>query len=440
MFPKQIKYIIGNEAAERYSFYGMKSILVVFMTTSLLMDKNQAVSNYHIFSAACYLTPLFGAWLADRYLGKYKTIMTLSLFYCVGHGILSIWENALGLTIGLGFIALGAGGIKPCVSAHVGDQFQAGQEALLRKVFDLFYWMINFGSFFSTLLTPWTYQKYGAGVAFGIPGILMALATLIFWMGRKYYVHVPPSGPNPHSFWIILKNILIHGKEKALQIHGQQKMEGVKAVFGVMSIFVWITLFWSLFEQHGSTWTLQAQQMDRQIAGFQLHEAQIQALNPIIVLLFIPLFSLVIYPTIEKLGIRLTPLRKMSSGMILAGSAFAFAAFIQQKLELGQNVSVLWQVVSYGLITSSEILVSITGLEFAYTQAPREMKSTVMSLFFITVFLGNTLTAIMSKLNTFPVASSSYFLFFAGLMLLAGILFSINAHFYKMRNYMEQKA
>lgn len=437
MFPKQIKYIVGNEAAERYSYYGMKSILVVFMTSFLLIDKNKAVSDYHLFSAACYLTPLFGAWLADRFLGKYKTIMLLSLFYCLGHAVLAIWENQLGLYWGLGLIAIGSGGIKPCVSAHVGDQFIKGQESLLRKVFDLFYWMINFGSFFSTLITPWTYKAYGPQIAFGIPGILMAIATFIFWLGRHHYVHVPPSGPNPHSFWIILKNILLKGWNQATAIHNESRMEGAKSILGVMGIFIWITIFWALFDQHGSTWTLQAQQMNRAFLGFELHEAQIQALNPVLVLTLIPFFSFIIYPSIEKLGIPLNPLRKMSAGMIMAGSAFAFSAIIQQWLEAGQNVSVGWQIVSYALMTCSEILVSITGLEFAYTQAPREMKSTVMSLFFLTVFFGNMLTAMISGLNTFAVGSSAYFWFFAGLMLVAGLLFATTARFYKLRNYME---
>lgn len=438
MFPKQIKYIVSNEAAERYSFYGMKSILVIYMTLFLAMEKKQAVADYHFFSAACYLTPLLGAWLSDRFLGKYKTIISLSLLYCLGHAILAIWETKLGLYWGLGFIALGAGGIKPCVSAHVGDQFKRGQEEALRKVFNLFYWMINFGSFFSTLLTPWTYQKYGPKIAFGIPGVLMALATFVFWLGKKYYVHVPPSGPNPNSFWIVLWNAITKGWNKAQEKHGLANIEGAKAIIGVMGIFIWLTLFWALFDQHGSTWTLQAQQMNRVFLGIEIHEAQIQALNPIMVLLFIPLFTFIIYPTVEKIGIKLTPLRKMSAGMIIAGSAFAVSAIIQQWLESGALVSVGWQTLSYALMTVSEVLVSITGLEFAYTQAPREMKSTVMSLFFLTVFFGNMLTAVMSSLNTFPVASSSYFWFFSVLMLAAGLLFALSTRFYKIRNYMEQ--
>src|SRR5476649_2386701 len=121
--PPQIKFIVGNEAAERFSFYGMRSILTLFLTGYMMMTVPNAEATYHWFVAACYFLPLFGAYISDRYLGKYKTIFYLSLFYCAGHAVLSLWESHTGVYLGLGLIALGAGGIKPCVSAHVGDQF-----------------------------------------------------------------------------------------------------------------------------------------------------------------------------------------------------------------------------------------------------------------------------------------------------------------------------
>ena len=177
-FPSQIKYIVGNEACERYSYYGMRSILTVFMIQVLLMQEAEATSTYHLFAGACYLFPLLGAYISDRIWGKYKTILNLSLVYCLGHAVLAIWETKLGLYWGLGLIALVSGGIKPCVSAHVGDQFKANQSHMLKKVYELFYFMINFGSFFSTLITPWTLKTYGPSIAFGIPGVLMLIALI----------------------------------------------------------------------------------------------------------------------------------------------------------------------------------------------------------------------------------------------------------------------
>ncbi|MBK7963676.1 MAG: hypothetical protein IPK04_22245 [Bdellovibrionales bacterium] len=120
---------------------------MVFMTQQLLMAKGDAVAYYHSFTAACYLLPIVGAYISDRYLGKYKTIISLSMVYCLGHLVLALFESRLGLLFGLTFIAIGSGGIKPCVSAHVGDQFRSDQERN-GKYFNLFYFMINFGTFF----------------------------------------------------------------------------------------------------------------------------------------------------------------------------------------------------------------------------------------------------------------------------------------------------
>ena len=222
-WPPQIKYIIGNEAAERFSYYGMRSILALYITSALMQTKDRATSIIHLFVFVNYFLPLFGAWLSDRIWGRYKTILWISLFYCVGHGVLALSdlfpspEAKLNcLYLGLGLIAFGSGGIKPCVSAFMGDQFAADQGHLMRKAYAAFYFSINFGSFFSFLIIPWIAAKQvalaadanffdrilwqmkqsgfnGYSWAFGVPGILMALATLVFWLGTKHYVRKPPA-------------------------------------------------------------------------------------------------------------------------------------------------------------------------------------------------------------------------------------------------------
>jgi POT family proton-dependent oligopeptide transporter len=444
-FPPQIKYIVGNEGCERFSYYGMRAILTVFMVTHLMMPKNEATEIYHHFAGACYLTPLLGAWISDRFWGKYKTIMTLSLVYCLGHAVLAIWDGRTALYWGLGLIALGAGGIKPCVSAHVGDQFTDKNKHLVPKIFDVFYFAINFGSFFSTLLTPWVLVKYGPAWAFGIPGILMFLATIVFWMGRKKYVHVPPTGKTGKSgflpiFWYALTN---QGKKKAggdffsaaSGRYAADEVEGARAAKDVFVVFAAISAFWALFDQHGSSWVLQAQQMDLNWMGIKFEASQISALNPIMVMVMIPLFAKFIYPAVEKRGIKATPLRRMSTGMVVTASSFVAAALIQASLDGGHKLSVGWQFVPYLLITAAEIMVSITGLEFAYTQAPRQMKSTIMSFWFLTVFAGNELTAWIARINKFQGAA--FFWFFAVLMAAFAGLFIWTASRYKVREYLE---
>ena len=197
--PKGIPYIIANEAAERFSFYGMKAILVVYMTQYLhitqgeinLSEENAKVY-FHLFSSAVYFFPVIGALISDIFFGKFKTIIFLSIVYCLGHFVLAVDPSKLGLVIGLSLIAIGSGGIKPCVSAHVGDQFGQTNSFLLSKVYGWFYISINLGAFISTLLIPYCLKHYSAHVAFGIPGLFMLLATLFFWMGRFKFIHIKP--------------------------------------------------------------------------------------------------------------------------------------------------------------------------------------------------------------------------------------------------------
>ncbi|MBI4405035.1 MAG: POT family MFS transporter [Deltaproteobacteria bacterium] len=442
-FPPQIKYIVGNEAAERFSFYGMRAILVVFMIQYLLMPESESKGLYHLFVSACYFTPLLGGYLADRYWGKYKTIMLLSLFYCAGHAALALFDGKPGMYAGLALIAFGAGGIKPCVSANVGDQFTKENSHLIKKVFDLFYFAINFGAFFSTLLIPKVLSVYGHRWAFGIPGILMGIATLVFWMGRKQYVYVPPTGKQNamHFVPIVLHCLARIGSRKgahwldcAREKFREDQVEGAKAAVAVLKVFVLVAMFWSLYDQTASTWVIQAQRMDRAVLGHVIEAAQMQALNPIFIMIMIPIFSLGLYPLVEKMGVRVTSLRKMGCGMILIAVSFVWAGFLQIAIDAGQSVNIAWQFFPYLLLTAAEILVSITGLEFAYTQAPKEMKSTLMSFWLLTIMAGNMLTAVISYLNKFPGALE--FFFYATVMGVVSLIFVWVATNYKERNYL----
>ncbi|MBP9674964.1 MAG: MFS transporter [Bacteriovoracaceae bacterium] len=444
-FPHQIKYIVANEAAERYSYYGMRSILVVFMVQYLLFAETKAVSIYHYFISANYLCTFIGGYLADRYWGKYKTIIRLSIVYCLGHLVLALWENEMGLYWGLGLIAFGAGGIKPCASAHAGDQIGKGKEALIAKLFDLWYWMINLGAFASTALTPITLPKFGPKVAFGIPGVLMAIATFIFWLGRKYFVHVPPSGKNPHSpskiIFTALKNLKNkkkgeHFLDCALPFHPKEQIEGVKSVLDVSKPFLLISIFWALFEQHGSSWVIQAQKMDLHVFGFELLPSQVAALNPILILSLVPVFNIFIYPAFTRMGFNVTPLNKMKFGMFITSLSFAAVTIAQYMLDHGQAVSIGWQALGHSFLAVGEILISISGLEFAYTQAPRALKSMVMSLWFLTVVIGNMFTGIIAQLNVFG-EGWQFFNFFAMMMFGLSFVFLWAVKDYKVRSYIE---
>ncbi|MGD2055334.1 MAG: POT family MFS transporter [Gammaproteobacteria bacterium] len=429
--PGGIPYIIGNEAAERFSYYGMRAILVVFMTRYLMspggmpdvMGEAEAKGWFHLFVSAVYITPLLGALISDGLLGKYRTIILLSLFYCAGHFALALDDTRYGLALGLGLIALGAGGIKPCVSAHVGDQFGQSNRQLLARAFSWFYFAINLGAFVSSLATPWLLEHHGSSIAFGVPGVLMLIATLTFWVGRHRFVHIPPGG--------------MHFVRETLGRIGRG------ALGRLCVVYLFIAVFWALFDQTASAWVLQAQHMDRRMFGTEVLPAQIQAVNPLLVMLLIPLFSYVIYPAIQRV-FALTPMRKIALGLFITVIAFAIPTVIQLRIDQGGVPYIGWQLLAYVVLTSAEVMVSITCLEFSYIQAPKTMKSFIMAFFMLSISVGNLFTSAVNFLIRNPdgssmLAGADYYLFFTLLMLGTALLFTLVVRYYRGATYIHQE-
>jgi POT family proton-dependent oligopeptide transporter len=430
-FPPQIKYIVGNEACERFSLYGMSAILMVYMTGHLAMDPQAAKLEYHAISQVSGPAALLGAWLADRYLGKFATVVLFSLLCCAGHLLLAVrGGDANGFLLGMGVVLFATGAMKPNISSHAGDQFEPDQKEELRRLFSIFYFAINFGAFFSTLLTPWLLVEYGPDIAFGLPGVLMLLATLVFIAGRRLYRKVPPAGGGD-LFKVIslVGTAVLHWRKRprgagfldgALRRYTPEQIEGVRSLGGVFKVFVPVSIYWALFGQMASSWTLQAAAMDLQVGGLTLLPAQIRSLNPILVMILIPLFSVWIFPWFEGRGVSLNPVRRMGWGMLLAAASFVLVGLIQISLDAGHRPSVLWQLLPYLVLTASEILVSVTGLEFAYSLAPVSMKSTVMSLWSLTGMTGNLIATLVIGFNrNGPLFE---FLVYAALMVAAAIL------------------
>ena len=614
-WPSGVKYIIGNEGCERFSYYGMKAILFVYIV-GLLVNlqglsqedaRNAATETMHLWSAAVYALPLIGAIVSDRLLGKYRTILYLSMVYCVGHVALALFEGpelqqALfgqvlldpikGMYLGLALIAVGSGGIKPCVSAHVGDQFGKGNWHLVQKVYNAFYFIINFGSAFATIFIPMIRGKvvdvtidgvvtrsYTGSVtwAFAVPGLLMGMATIFFWAGRKDFVHVPPTHPGKRGVLDVLSGTLLFlgflavpiwfadflgqavgydgangvvtlvacivcivaavatyavrqkieqddgflaltfyslkakltsddsGDGEApdegrpdLRDHffygpaarkfGSALAEGPIAVWKIISVFILVSVFWGLFHQHSSTWIAQARDMNRVvdmaqstwllvgaamglITGFAFvltlqkkgsarllwaggglaiglvvgwlgHQfgpynpdaSQVPAVNPFMVMVLIPYTVFGLYPLMDRLGYEPKPLRVMTIGMIMAGVSFAAVALIQSAIDGSESlVHVGWQLIPYLIVTLAEVMVSITGLKFAYTQAPKRMKSVIMGFWLLNVTLGDLLVVFITRIKF--DSQTTFFWVFARLMVAAGLVFGLRARSYEYQDY-----
>ncbi len=507
-WPPGIPYIIGNEGCERFSFYGMRSILTLYLARELYVHHPAfaaapaafAKAHFHLFVAAVYALPMIGAVISDRLLGKYRTILWLSLVYAAGNLTLALGAHSpWGVWTGLGLIALGSGGIKPCVSAHVGDQFGRGNWFRLRTIYKAFYFIINFGSFFAYLLIPLIWKHAGIRVAFGIPGVLMVMSAVVFWMGRNVFIHVPPKPGGKlglldaassialfmaagHLFFtigwpwplvvglsaacILVGALLFAWRQSiarddgflaimltalatwlrrpggsfwaaARARFGADAVEGPIAVLRIASVFFMVSVFWALFDQKASSWVLQAESMNLTLWGIRLLPSQIQSANPVLVMILIPYTQRLLYPTAERVGFPLTPLRRMTLGIVLASLATVVIALIQGAIDTrGPGVvSIRWQLPAYVLLTMGEVMVSITGLEFAYTQAPRRMKSTIMGLWLLTVTIGNVFVSLIS-LTRLPPASS--FWLFAAVGAAGAVLFGIRAHFYTPRDYVQE--
>lgn len=457
--PSGIPYIVGNEAAERFCFYGMRTILVIFMTRYLVdrtgslavMSDEQAKGYFHLFIFGVYFIPLFGAILADAFLGKYRTIIWLSIVYSIGCLALTFDHTRLGLFLGLALIAIGSGGIKPCVSANVGDQFGPENQHLMSKAFGWFYLSINVGSTFSTILTPFlleahppatkafvqsnptfwqvirsldpnllmAYLEYhlfpgladihGPAIAFGVPAGLMLMATLVFWLGRNKFLRKPPVG------WGFVRQTF--------------SIKGLKEVAGVIPIFALMIPFYSLYDQSSSAWVLQAERMDRRFLGVEWLSSQIQVINPILVIVFVPLFTYLVYPAINRFY-RLTELRKIGIGLFLTAVSFIIPAHVEALIAAGHLPNISWQFLAYVLLTAAEVMINVTCLEFAYRQAPPTSKSLVMALYLLSIAFGNLFTSLVNHVlfllhhhANIRLGEVQYYWLFAGLMFLTAIAF-----------------
>merc|ERR1719422_540484 len=357
-YPFSVFFIVGNEFCERFSYYGMKSILSLYLKKKLKYSEDKATTIYHFFVCACYFTPILGAWIADQFLGKFKTIVYISLFYILGH-ILKTLAAVPTLNVpplefsllGLALIAIGTGGIKPCVSAFGGDQFKLPeQERQLQTFFSVFYFAINAGSLISTALTPILREDvhcFGEetcySLAFGVPAILMGVATVFFVIGKPFYVMKKPEGSITTKVigsisHATVKKFTSSEKKEHFMDYAEGKydktlIEDVKTLLRVLVIFIPIPAFWALFDQTGSRWTFQAQRLNGMIGSTIIKPDQMQIVNPLLILALIPLFDQLIYPMFAKINFLKKPLQRIAVGGILTAFSFFVSGFLELKIE-----------------------------------------------------------------------------------------------------------
>ncbi|KAL3691496.1 hypothetical protein R1sor_005147 [Riccia sorocarpa] len=487
-WPKSIKYLVWNEFCERFSFYGLKTILALFLFEHLHLSETASTELVHLFIVMSYATPLIGAILSDGVIGKFRTILYLSMVYAVGNWVLTsaalpdtssakgastaFWLTAGGLFL----IAVGTGGIKPCVSAFGGDQIEGSmregpaRDRLQRRFFSLYYAAINAGAVISTLLTPLLREYVSYSVAFAVPAVLMIVALFIFWLGHRFYIDRAPQGnvfaevgatvydavklqvtskkPNPDREGLLSSDATsvsrfgISWLDIAKPLHGA-RVEDIKCLIQVVIVLLPAPLFWSLSDQQSSKWIFQGADMKLEVpswlGGFSIQPDQMQALNPVLVLILIPIFDQFIYPFFEKRGYSLKPIVRMWCGIVLSAVAFVVSGLLQIWMDNSppKSIPILWQIPQNVIVTAGEILFSITGLEFAYSQAPASMKSIVTSVWLFTVSGGNLLTIVIVAVIGTSLSKANEFFVFAGLAMVAvfAMIWLSSGYIYKHEEY-----
>lgn len=412
-YPKKVFFIIANEFCERFSFYGLRTILVLYLRNVLNFSDSNSTVVFHLFATMCHLTPILGAILADSVWGKFRTILNLSIVYVFGELILVIssivWNHgtaSVDLTLfGLLMISIGTGGIKPCVGALGGDQYLPHEQKRRDLFFPMFYGSIHLASLISVFLSPIfrsDFQCAGRSdcypFAFSIPCGLMLIAIIVFYSAKKSYLIVPlPNenvilafckciwlalkrkifGPPKPDFYeikstwsartksissscsslnnsnYVLKNTqIIDGGSFRLNNSNQKNntnhwlylasdkfdsklIEDFRIILGILLLLLPIPVFYTLHDQQGSLWTLQANRMDGRVfnTGFVFDPDQILVANPLLILANIPIFQFLIYPCLNKLGFSTKPIPRMTMGGMLAASAFVLSGLIEYRIQ-----------------------------------------------------------------------------------------------------------
>jgi len=367
-YPKSIPFILTTEFCERFSYYGMRAILVLFLSNILGYSETDSSVVFHGFTVLAYLTPILGAILADSFIGKFNTIFYVSILYAVGQVVITIssagdekGEEGLDkvtmtalLYTGLLMVGAGTGGIKPCVATFGGDQFKLPEQKKQSELFfSIFYWAVNLGSFLSMVITPQLRsgvsclgQESCYPLAFGVPAVLMFVAVTIFFIGRvfkMYKINMPDRTQENlikktlRCIWKSIWAEKVPGEKHWLD-RGRPEFgpfaDDVKAVWNVMIMMLPFPIFWALFDQQGSRWTFQATRMNGNFFGiFRLEPDNIQVANAVLILVLIPLFNSVIYPVLAKCNLLKTSLQRIGVGFFCAALSFGVSGILDLQLE-----------------------------------------------------------------------------------------------------------
>ena len=438
--PKGLYLLFFTEMWERFSYYGMRAILILYLTKKFIegglgMDEKYAMLLYGYFTGFVYFTPLIGGWLADRYLGKRLAVTIGGITMMLGQFTLFGLNSTTGLYIGLLLLIIGNGFFKPNISTLVGGLYKDG-DSRRDAAFTIFYMGINLGAMIAPLVIGVVTDNmfattnedgsiaYGYRYGFLVSGIGMLLGQVIFnLLGTKYLGDLGTKPVGAVSDTEVAKVQKSINPETGKELDEKDEKQRISVIF-ILLIFA--VFFWAGFEQAGSSLSLYTDKyIDRSIGSFEIPTSWFQSVNPLFIVTLAPLFTLF---WASPIGRRLTTPVKMGVGMIILGVGFLFmiGAVAERSAngdvdDVNNKAALMWLIMTYLLHTIGELCISPVGLSVVTKLSPPKLASVLMAVWMLSSFFANIVGGyIASYVET--MGAGEVFTYIAGFVSVCGVL------------------
>ncbi|MET9853877.1 oligopeptide:H+ symporter [Streptomyces sp. NPDC006450] len=460
--PSGLAFLFMTEMWERYSFYGMRALLVLFLATNVAdgglgMNDATAVAIYSVYNAMVYLLALPGGWLGDRVWGARKAVAVAGVVIMTGHFLLAV-PSSVSFFIGLALIAAGSGVLKANISTMVGQLYTDKNDPRRDGGFTIFYMGINLGAFVAPLTIGYVGQEINWHLGFAMAGVGMALGLAFYFFGFRHLNPVSNQVPSPlsaaekssvlkkgliwlgvaaaayaviglagiftinYALWPLTIAGLLLPAWAILRIKRDKDLTGVER--SRMSAYVWFfaaaAIFWAIYDQTGSTLALFAKDStDSTLFGFNFPESWFQSLNPLFVMALAPLFAM-LWVALARRSKEPTTLAKFSFALVMIGVSFGVMMVAQGLAGGDTKVSPMWLVGVYFIQTVGELTLSPVGLSLTTKLAPQKYASQMMGVFFLAVTAGDSTIALLQLLGA-PTDTQGWFATQGVLAVLAGL-------------------
>jgi POT family proton-dependent oligopeptide transporter len=387
--PRGLYTLFFTEMWERFSYYGMRAILVLYLVAQTRDDSmgglgwtnKEALALYGWYTMLVYVMSVPGGWIADRICGQKKAVMYGGILLCLGHGTLAL-HGITAFYTGLALIILGVGLLKPNISTMVGGLYAAGDDRR-DKGFTIFYIGINLGAFLASVIVGYVGEKIGWHYGFGLAGIGMLAGQLQYMMGWKHLQGVGEAVAGANATHPSLNAPLT-------------KIEKDRVIVLLLSFLI-VIVFWGAFEQAGGLMNIYTEQtVDRMLFGFEIPASWLQSLNPLFIMILGTGVAAYWYKR-NHAGKEATSLFKMAIGTIIMGSGFLWMVGASMQSNSGQSAAMYWLVLAYLFHTIGELCASPVALSFITKLAPAKYASLMMGLYFAMTGLGSKLAGLLGE-------------------------------------------